>query len=256
MLTSCCSALHCAILKSSNFPRLLANTHAALPRTLPLPPDPFEGCFRIGSAGRCRRTRKSVAASHWPIMRASRSESCVSVVVCNVDASEAIDAARQLGADAAVPGGRGNVADAGYGPGNHAAARTSAGCSRNASVANAGAGGPRAATSSERCATANHAGCSRHDDRSHNHGDGAAQAAATNPATNPARATRDPGPAGTCGYGADPSATQGIDSGCCAFICVHPGRRDPIAGPDIRSSARQYLRAGWHGAHHLEPRGH
>jgi hypothetical protein len=74
-------------------------------------------------------------------MRGSLSGSCVSNIACNVDASETIDAARQLGVDAAVSGGGGNAAAVGYCPGDHGTARTSADC-----AANACAGDPRTAT--------------------------------------------------------------------------------------------------------------
>jgi hypothetical protein len=167
-------------------------------------------------------------------MRGSLSGSCVSNIACNVDASETIPAARQLGVDAAVSGGGGNAAAVGYCPGNHAGARSSD-CSANACAANARAGDPRTATF-PRHASRHHAYSPHHRDPA----TGVTSSAATG------TGQPCPSPTGTCGASANSPATHGVT--------VHSGRRDCDADPNIRSSARQYLRAGWDGADDLEPR--
>jgi hypothetical protein len=80
-----CNAPFSAILKSSTLTRWRASTHEGLPRTLTLSADPFKPAFGI-----------SIPCNE---------------VACNVDPSETMDTAGQLGADAAVPCGDGCSAD-------------------------------------------------------------------------------------------------------------------------------------------------
>ena len=135
-------------------PRWRASIRADLPRTLTLSADLFKPSF-----GDLIPVRHDVA--------------------CNVDASETMDAAGQLGADAAVPGGAGRAADWGAG---HGPAGSAAGCANADAAGTRGAeasgADPRRATFPEHAATGRHAGRPRHRTCSLGHRDCAATSAA------------------------------------------------------------------------------
>jgi hypothetical protein len=120
----------------STLTRWRASIHAGLPRTLTLSADPLKPAFGI-----------SIPCNE---------------VACNVDTSETMDAAGQLGADAAVPSGSGRFADrgAGHDPAGSATGSSANACGADTRAASSRAAGPLRAISSEQ--SGKHAGRSRH----------------------------------------------------------------------------------------------